>query len=141
MSALPLLEPTVRPQGPVQRSGVAPQRRRQTPTVVRPRPMPRPQVRAIEVLAARALKFCCVAIATFMVSSLVGHVMVEKSRRDGLAALARLRDASKVESVLQEQVYALNNVEAVQAWALQHGFRAPEDALPTGPESTVATLR
>jgi len=64
-----------------------------------------------------------------MVSSLVGHVMVEKSRHDGIAALSRLREASKAESVLQERVYSLANVEAVQAWAMQHGFVAPEDAI------------
>ena len=95
----------------------------------------------MERLTARALKFCCVAIATFMVSSLVGHVMVEKSRREGLAALSRLREARKAESVLQERVYALSNVESVQAWALEHGFKAPEDAMKSRPESTLVARR
>lgn len=141
MSALPLLEPTVRPQPqtrPAPRPRPTPRKRRVARPVVRRRPLAASKVRALEKLTERALLFCGVAIATFMVSSLVGHVMVEQSRREGLAALTRLREASKAENLLQERVSALSNVEAVEAWALQHGFRAPEDAIASKPETTHA---
>lgn len=140
MSALPLLEeaPVIRPQRPVQRPGVPPRRKRTSRPVVRPRSMPKQQVRKLEVLTERALLFCGVAVAVFMVSSLLGHVMVEKSRREGIAALSRLREASKAESLLQERVYAISNIESVQAWALQNGFVAPEDSMKSLEKTLVA---
>ncbi len=143
MSALPLLEaPTItRPQRPFQRPGVSPRRKSVARPVARPRALPKQHVRALEIFTERALLFCGVAIATFMVSSLVGHVMVEKSRRDGIAALARVREASRAENLLQEHVYALANDQAVQAWAFQHGFVAPEDSIRIASEKTLVARR
>ena len=142
MSALPIpIEPTVRPQRPLARPHVSPRRRRAVRPIARPRGLPKHQFKSLEKVMERTFIFCGFTIATFMVSSLVGHVMVEKSRREGLAALSRLREARKAESVLQERVYALSNVESVQAWALEHGFKAPEDAMKSRPESTLVARR
>ena len=92
--------------------------------------MPRLRVRGVGQAIERGLLFSGVTIAVFMASSLAGHVAVEKTRRDSLMALSRLRDAKKAEGALQLQVDALTSMGAVQTWAFDHGFVAPEDKKP-----------
>ena len=131
MSALPLLKSPARRPEPTLRPRRAPLQPGRIYTG-RAKPMPRQRVRAIESAFERGLLFAGVTIAVFMASSLMGHVLVEKTRRDSLMALSRFRDAKKAEVALQQQVDALTSMGAIQTWAFDHGFRGPEDAKKTG---------
>lgn len=145
MSALPILETQPnrrrRTAKPRMRQTLLRRRSAKSHDTVKRHKMSKARARAIEQAFERTLLFCGLAIATFMTSSLVGHVMVEQSRREGIAALGRMRAVKKSQSVLEEQVYALSNVESVQAWAMEHGYRAPEDVARPKPEKTLVALR
>ncbi len=141
MSALPLIEPQIQPRhrpAPVKR---APQPAQQPVIRRKKKRMSKARSAAIQRACEQSAAFCLVAIATFMLSSLVGHVMVEKSRRDGIAALTRMRLAKKAESELSEQVYALSNGDAVQSWAAEHGYKAPEELIKHKPEKALVAFR
>ena len=103
----------------------------QKPIIV---PRPKPQLRVEQgvrpavgskVLARSAL-FGALTLSVFFASSLAGQVMVEKARRDGMHAVQRAKDAVKEESLLREQVQSMTRSSAVDTWAQEHGFVAPE---------------
>lgn len=77
------------------------------------------------VLAA-ATVFVTVGGLTFFASSLLGHVMVEKARREGISARGRAMEARKAESTLRSRIDSLTSLGAVEAWAQAHGFVAPD---------------
>lgn len=81
--------------------------------------------RARPSFAAAATLFVFVGGATFFASSLVGHVMVEKARREGIAAHARAADARKEVGVLRARIDEATSLGAVERWASSHGFVAP----------------
>jgi hypothetical protein len=113
--------------------------------VPRPTVERRPQLRVVsyrrpsfwQVAAARTALFAFVALGAFLCSSLAGHVMMEKARRDGLRAVDRSREAKKAESLLLQRVESLTSFAAIQEWALAHDFRPPEEAAPTVEERTL----
>lgn len=75
--------------------------------------------------AAAATLFVFIGGATFFASSLVGHVMVEKARREGIAAHTRAADARKEVGVLRARIDQATSLGAVEQWARSHGFEAP----------------
>jgi hypothetical protein len=99
-----------------------------------PRPIQKPQDRMAErakakrrsIAMAQATTFAIIAGITFMASSLGGHVMVEKARREGLRAAERAREARKVEAVLRQKIDYMSSLSTVEAWATSHSFIAPD---------------
>ncbi len=100
------------------------------------RPVQRPAFRVVAgrrtrpSLAAAVTLFIFVGGAAFFTSSLVGHVMVEKARREGIWARARAADARKEVSVLRARIDAATSLGAVEVWARSHGFEAPVGLAP-----------
>lgn len=96
------------------------------------RPASRPTLRVVAGrrtrinAAALVTLFVVVGGSTFFASSLVGHVMVEKARREGIWARERAGDARKSEALLRSRVDELTSLGAVEAWAHSHGFVAPD---------------
>lgn len=74
---------------------------------------------------AKVATFVILAGLSFIASSLSGHVMVEKVRREGLRAGERAREARKAEAVLRQQVDALSSLGSVEDWAAAHNFVGP----------------
>jgi hypothetical protein len=121
MSAVPVLTP------PPSR----PQQRRRHRVTTRPIPSVRARVhserrsRVRSTVVAQTATFAVIVCMTFIASSLFGHVMVEKSRREGLRAAERARDARKSESILRQELEGITGLDTVDGWALAHGFVAP----------------
>jgi hypothetical protein len=80
----------------------------------------------MRAILTRCAVFGFVALATSAGTSLSGHVMVEKARRDGIRAAERAREARSAEAVLRQKVNNLTSLFSVQEWALTHGFQAPD---------------
>ena len=122
MSAVPVLKPPVS----------KPQKRRRHRVTSRPVSRTRVQTRARSSTSSQgatlalAATFAIIVCCAFIASSLLGNVMVEKARREGLRAAERARDARKAEAVLREQVDSLMSLAAVEDWATAHNFSAPD---------------
>ncbi|HVL38055.1 MAG TPA: hypothetical protein VM328_01570, partial [Fimbriimonadaceae bacterium] len=69
---------------------------------------------------------CTLALLSFLASSLCGNVLMEKARREGLAASSRARDARRAEASVRRQVDALTSLGATETWAVANGFAAPD---------------
>ena len=132
MSAIPVIEPIIE-----QAPSVRTPSRRPAPVVIElPRTRaPRQQVTRIQTrkrtsnVISTAVSFATIAAVTFCSMSLVGQVMVEKARRDGIRASGRAREAASRVAELRTQVQDVMSPGAIEAWALQQGF-VPLDALP-----------
>jgi hypothetical protein len=77
-------------------------------------------------LSDAAILFVVVGGMAFFSSSLLGHVMVEKARREGISARARALDARKAETLLRSRIDGLTSLASVEGWAHAHGFVAPD---------------
>jgi hypothetical protein len=84
----------------------------------------------VSVLAA-ALVFLSLAWASYSAMSLAGSVLAEKARRDGIAAVARANAARTEQALLEKRLDAITSLKAVDAWAIQNGFVAPDRVLRT----------
>lgn len=84
-----------------------------------------------------ALAFGLVTLFVFGGSSLAGHVMVEKARRDGIRAAQRLQSAKSAQSVLSVQIAKLSDEKDLILWAKRNGFVAPDVALKPSRNSGV----
>jgi hypothetical protein len=73
--------------------------------------------------------FAAVAALTFCSFSLVGQVMVEKARRDGIRATTRARGAANQVAEARLEIQKLVSPAAVDEWATVNGF-VPVDAAP-----------
>ncbi len=83
--------------------------------------------------------FSVVAFSTYLASSMVGQVMVENARREGIAAQRRANDAKRTEGGLRSRINELTGFTAMETWALGHGFVAPDrPALPSEGVTRVA---
>lgn len=93
-------------------------------------------------IANSAALFICIAGTVYLVSSMVGQVMVEKARREGIRAASRSIEAKKAESMIRRHVEALTSLSAVDEWASAHGFLAPDKQVQPGqaqPKAEVTT--
>lgn len=132
MSALPVIEPFVE-SAPVAR----PLPRLPEPIIIElPRTRTRRQpVRKVKTqkrasaIIGHAVGFVLVTGITFSSLSLVGQVMVEKARRDGIRASQRALTASREIATLREEVQDLSSSQSINDWATANGF-VPTDAAP-----------
>lgn len=81
------------------------------------------------------IAFSVITVITFGASSLFGHVMVEKARRDGIRANQRLRVATSAQTTLSRQIEALSAEKDLVVWAKRNGFVAPDMALKSSGNS------
>ncbi len=72
----------------------------------------------------RMTMFVVLGSVTWSASSLMGQVMAESARREGIRAQARASVAMKTESALRQEVDQLTSDESVEAWAQSHGMVA-----------------
>ncbi len=79
-----------------------------------------------------AANFAVIVGVTYLISSLSGQVMVEKARREGIAASARAAEARKVVDELSQRLASLRDLPAVEAWAKTHKFFLPDQLAQTG---------
>ena len=93
------------------------------------RPVAKARHRDSSAVWAYVTGFIIMAGLTFMASSLLGQVMVEKARREGLRAAERSREARKVEAVLRQRIDYLGSLGTVEAWATSHNFVAPDGVI------------
>lgn len=69
-----------------------------------------------------SLLYACVAIATFVFSSLVGHVLFETTRQRGIEAKHRAERVARQEVVLKRNIALLTAPARVESWAQERGF-------------------
>lgn len=133
MSAVPLIDPRVRTRTiPSARPAIRPRPRTQEV----PTPVDTPAIRArkrardtvFEYTVVYTIGFVLLAGIVFMTSSLVGHMMLEKARRDTIQSKARLAVASKAVAVLNDQVDGLSTDANVEKYALSNSFLSQEEA-------------
>lgn len=96
-----------------------------------------PIVQAMRTMTA----FLLVTLVAFGASSLAGHVMVEKTRRDGIRATQRLKAAVTSQLVLAKQIDALSNPAELERWARQSGFVAPDAKAKTSSGNAILASR
>lgn len=135
MSALPVIEPVVEPS-PISR----PLPRIPAPIIIElPRTRTHRQpVRRVKTqkrvssLVAQTVSFVLVTGIAFSTCSLMGQVMVEKARRDGIRASDRARSASRDIAALRQDVQDLSSSQSIDGWATSNGF-VPTDSAPKTP--------
>jgi hypothetical protein len=136
MSAIPVIDIEVRP-APTARVGA----RRTVVREIAPA-APRRQVRikvvpsVAERIAVRAIALGCVVAATYVGSSLGGQVMLEKARHDEIRAIARAESAKKMEDAVQSRIDQVLRPDAIEAWALSHGFVPRNGVVAAAPDAT-----
>ena len=132
MSALPVIEPVVEPS-PISR----PLPRLPAPIIIE---LPRTKIqrqpirrvktqKRVSALVAQSASFVVVTGIVFSTFSLMGQVMVEKARRDGIRASERARSASRDIAALRQDVQNLSSSQSIDDWATSNGF-VPTDAAP-----------
>ena len=117
--------------------------------VARPQIVTRPNLRVVRGTRTNSatsvmqgvLAFAVLTSLIFASSSLAGHVMVEKVRRDGIRANLRLQSAVSAKSVLVRQIEALKDTGALERWAIQSGMIAPEVQTQPSVKSSVVASR
>jgi hypothetical protein len=132
MSAVPVLEPIIeRPIRPVRAVYVADfvSDPIAVPVIVprhRARSRARSRAKTIDIAAVLGgtIAFVIVAGLTCFAASLMGNVMVEKARRDGIGSMERARFAARESAALREEVQALTSPKAIDDWAQAKGLVA-----------------
>ena len=138
MSALPVIEPVVEPS-PISR----PLPRLPAPIIIE---LPRTKIqrqpvrrvkaqRRVSALVGQTVSFVVVAGIAFSTFSLMGQVMVEKARRDGIRASERALSASRDIAALRQDVQDLSSSQSIDDWATSNGF-VPTDSAPKTPGVT-----
>lgn len=92
------------------------------------------------IVLSRAMMFACIALGTFLVSSMCGQVMVENSRREGLRAVSRLKEARKAESILRRRLDALTSLASIESWSKAHGYFPPDVLVQPQKKAEEATV-
>lgn len=135
MSAIPLVERHVGTRTfPSARPAIRPRQR--TRTHESPISVDSPSIRArkrsrdtvFEYSVVYTIGFVLLAATVFMTSSLVGHMMLEKARRDTIQSKARLAVASKAVAVLNDQVDGMSTDANIEKFALSNSFVPQEEA-------------
>lgn len=78
------------------------------------------------VVMVNAIGLVVLAYFSFVASSLLGQVALEKARRAGIEARDRTRYARNQEAVLRARIENLQSLRAIDQWARLHGFIAPD---------------
>jgi len=79
-------------------------------------------------VVAHAVLVISIATLTFALSSLSGHSMMEKARRDYVRAVDRSRAAKQDLALQRERVDRLCTMGAIERWAVSRGFTPPVGA-------------
>ena len=110
-----------------------------TTTVLSPTLRSAPTARAAPQvhLSAAIFAFAGLTYIFYSAASLAGSVLAEQARRDGLAASARAKAATQEMNFLQRRLDDLKSLGAVDRWAAQNGFVAPDRA----PHSSLVASR
>ena len=135
MSALPVIEPIVEP---APRTRTAPRTLPRLPEpIIIELPVKRTQrgrVKQTETqkqastLLGQVVGFMVVAGLAYGACSLIGQVMVEKARRDGIRATARAQAAARDIAQLRADVQDLSSSKSISDWAAANGFIPIESA-------------
>lgn len=133
MSAVPLVDRRITSRTlPSARPAIRPRPRAQELPVQIDGPAIRARKRArdtaFEYAVVYTIGFVLLAGIVFMTSSLVGHMMLEKARRETITSKARLAVASKSVAVLNDQVDGMSTDANVEKFALANSFMSQEEA-------------
>ena len=88
---------------------------------------------ALEHVIVAAMGFILLVGFVFMVSSLMGNVMLEKASRDTRQDMRRLDAAGKAVAVLSDEVDGLSQSAALEKWAQNHDFYNPQAQMAIPP--------
>lgn len=112
--------------------------------VTRPKPQLRieqgTKPRANSKVLTRSILFGVLTLSVFFASSLVGQVMVEKARREGIRSVERAKDAAKDVALLRDRFQSMSRASAIDGWALSHDLIAPESITAEQDSSDVKTV-
>lgn len=96
--------------------------------------------RARPSVVSQAAAFLLIMGFSYMAFSVVGQVMLESQRRQGIEAALSAREARRMEVVLKERVDAVTSLTSVHQWAASRGFVAPDRlADPSGKAGRIAS--
>lgn len=95
---------------------------------------PRPELRVeqggkvgvLSRIGTKVFQLSLITLAVYLCSSMGGQVLMEKARREGLKAVSRAKEAVKSEALLRNQVQDLTSTYAIDTWAKENGYLAPE---------------
>jgi len=135
MSALPVIEPFVEP-APRTRTAPRTLPRLPEPIIIelpikrtqRGRVKPSETQKHVSTVLGQIVGFCIVTGLAYAAFSLVGQVMVEKARRDGIHAMTRAQAASRDIAELRASVQDLSSSRSISDWAAANGFIPIESA-------------
>ncbi|MBS1718951.1 MAG: hypothetical protein JST35_00735 [Armatimonadetes bacterium] len=107
----------------------------QTPVKVRARRVAKARSRSKSHVAilANLIAFGAVVGVAFVATSLLGHVMVEKARRQNSLALSRLSAAKTAMGPLKLAITTYNDPREIAKWSEGHGY-APASFASTSKE-------
>lgn len=94
----------------------------------------------VEAILGGTVVFAGCALFTFCLVSLVGNVFLEGLRRRGIEADTRLRTERLAHREIKGQIALVTGPEALDRWALDHGFQAGDAAPLTPPSPSAPTL-
>ena len=86
---------------------------------VRTRPTRRPRT---GTLVNSLIAVACLALFTFVTSSVVGNTMLEKARRDRIRAVERTKDSREEVSRLRRVLNGMTSMESVDRYAMANGL-------------------
>ncbi|GMU30806.1 MAG: hypothetical protein AMXMBFR19_11440 [Chthonomonadaceae bacterium] len=99
---------------------------------------------ALAVVARYMVFFVGVVFFTFVLSSLVGQILLESARSEAARTAERAKRVEQENLMLRKRVDASRSLVAVQSWAESHGFvmagaRVPASAPVASPLEASAT--
>lgn len=119
----------------------------------KPTPAPQPvrRTRAPERQTdwtTRLVVFGIVFVGTYVVSAVSGQVLLAAAHREEIRARSRAARAQQREGELRAELDELTSTAAIQEWAQNHGFIAPDAQVPSHkvprvrtPEQTLVAQR
>jgi hypothetical protein len=78
------------------------------------------------IIFTKCLVFGVIMGASYTASSFFGQVLLEGARQQKMQAIARAHEAKQAEQVLTARLNQVMSIEGIEAWALAHGFQAPD---------------
>jgi hypothetical protein len=102
---------------------------------------PQPKANVMSEVLSRSMVFAFFASAAFLGTTLGGHVMVEKARREGIRAVERSFAASRDATSLRQRVEVLTSEKSIEDWARLNGFVASDLAAKPSSEGNHAQLK
>ena len=95
----------------------------QVPTQAPTKVVRRSRVWTARYVGIKCMMFCGVFASAYVVSTLSGHYLVEKSRNLSNEATMRASIAVQAEREVQRRLDVLTSASSIEDWALSHSFR------------------